>query len=69
LRAGVEHDAAADVEAGGAGLVHEQGADRHAEAEIAPGADPAEGAAIHAAGRVLQFVDDLHGADLRCAGD
>ena len=44
-------------------------ADRDAEVEVAAQVDVAEGPAVEPAAARLELVDDLHGADLRRAGE
>ena len=44
-------------------------ADGHVEPALATGGKPSDAAGINAARIGLQLADDLHGADLRCAGD
>ena len=68
LRIGVGDDAAADVDAQLVAGEHAD-ADRDREIERAAGAEVAERAAVGAAPRRLELVDDLHRADLRRAGD
>src|SRR5258705_12978987 len=60
-------------DAGGGGdfevpLVAEDGADGDGEIEVARGAHPADRAAVDAARPRLELADDLHGPDLRGAG-
>src|SRR5690606_6622357 len=49
-------------------LVH-QAADGDIQVHLPLAADIADAAAIQAAADWLQLLDDLHGADFRCAGD
>ena len=75
----VEHDARADAQAPGAQAAplgpERQRANRHREAQVAAGGalarhvDPADGAGVEAAWRVLQPGDQLHGVVLGRAGD
>ena len=60
--------AAAGLDVGFAVLEH-GGADGDAAVEIAVKTEVADRAAVGAAGGLLKFADDLHGADLRRAGE
>ena len=61
-------DAAADAHLTRSPCEHD-GADRDVELGVARGRDQADRAGIDAARLTLQFADDLHGANLRRAGD
>src|SRR5690606_1786912 len=68
VRVAVPGDAAADV-VGGPAVRAGEGADGDGEIGVAVVAEIAEGAGVGVAGDGLQLGDDLHGADLRRAGD
>ena len=67
-RIGVGHDPRPRLQ-GDPPRLHHQRADGDAEVEVAAQVEVAERAAVEAARRRLQLVDQLHGADLRGAGE
>jgi len=53
----------------GLAVAKDEGADGYVEGGGAVGGDVADGSGVDTAGMGLELADDLHGADLGCAGD